>query len=93
MVNLWADILIAEKAGLKIVHLTSEPINTQKLASSAFGISLPLNDVRTAAHYDMRTRHAELYGMTGLYQYSGRDTLQAVRWYNQSEPTKASLGS
>lgn len=93
MVNLWSDILIAARAGLKIIHLTSEPINTQALAASAFNIDLTLHDEGGAAHYDMRTRHAGLYGMSGLYQYSARDTVQAVRWYCQSEPKKALLGA
>jgi nucleoside-diphosphate-sugar epimerase len=92
MVNLWSDILIAARAGLKIIHLTSEPISTQTLAGSAFNIDLALHDGGAAAHYDMRTRHAELYGITGLYQYSARDTVQAARWYGQSEPKKALLG-
>jgi len=34
----------------------------------------------------MRTIHANVFGATGLYQYSARETIQAIRAYAQSEP-------
>jgi hypothetical protein len=37
----------------------------------------------------MQTRHATLFGAQGPYQYSQRETLQAIRAYAQSEPTVA----
>ena len=34
----------------------------------------------------MRTRHAQIFGAPGYYQYSSRETIQAIRAYAQSEP-------
>ena len=36
--------------------------------------------------YDMQTRYAHVFGVVGHYQYSARETIQAVRAYAQSEP-------
>ncbi|HSY28368.1 MAG TPA: pyridine nucleotide transhydrogenase, partial [Burkholderiaceae bacterium] len=40
----------------------------------------------TPVTYDMRTRYAEVFGASGHYQYSARETIQAIRAYAQSEP-------
>ena len=34
----------------------------------------------------MQTRHAALFGAGGRYQYSARESIQAIRAYAQSEP-------
>lgn len=86
MVNLWQDIQTALRAGLKLVHLTAQPVSVQDV--SRLGFSLPFENVldKPAATYDMQTRHAEIFGGIGKHTYSARETLQAVRAYAQSEP-------
>jgi dTDP-4-dehydrorhamnose reductase len=85
MVSLWHDIQTALKAGLSLVHLTAEPIRVADVAQQGFGISFENNLANPPAAYDMRSRHAELFGATGPYQYSRRETLLAIRAYAQSE--------
>ncbi|MEX8517777.1 MAG: pyridine nucleotide transhydrogenase [Leptothrix sp. (in: b-proteobacteria)] len=86
MINLWADIELALDAGLSLVHLTAEPISVADVSRLGFG--RPFDNAVTphAARYDMRTRHAALFGGYGAYAYSARETVQAVRAYAQSEP-------
>lgn len=86
MVNLWWDIQTALKAGLKLVHLTAEPISVADVSELGFGKPFTQQATNPPAIYDMRTRHASVFGGKGHYQYSQRDTLQAVRAYAQSEP-------
>lgn len=90
MVNLWYDIQIALSAGLSLVHLTAAPIQVSELALQGFNRSFiqPLNT--PPAIYDMRTEFAHVFNGAGDYQYSQRESLQAIRAYAQSEP-KASL--
>ncbi|RDJ98749.1 NAD(P)-dependent oxidoreductase [Paraburkholderia lacunae] len=88
MVNLWHDIQTALAAGLKLVHLTSEPISVAEVAEYGFGKPFNQATVAQPATYDFRTIHAGLFGATGLYQYSKRETIQAIRSYAQSEPLK-----
>ena len=85
MVNLWWDIQTALKAGLKLVHLTAEPISVADVSELGFGKPFTQPATNPPAIYDMRTRHASVFGGKGHYQYSQRETLQAVRAYAQSE--------
>ena len=86
MVNLWWDIQTALQAGLKLVHLTAEPISVADVSALGFGKPFMQPTTNPPAIYDMRTRHAAAFGGTGHYQYSQRDTLQVIRAYAQSEP-------
>jgi len=86
MVNLWWDIQIALRAGLKLVHLTAEPISVAEVSEQGFGKPFDQSQATVPATYDLRTRHAAIFGGVGNYQYSQRETIQAVRAYAQSEP-------
>lgn len=85
MVNLWWDIQTALAAGLDLLHLTAEPIRVGELLDP-FRKSPDGHHSGEPAAYDFRTRHAKLYGGQGEYQYSRRESLQAIRAYAQSEP-------
>lgn len=85
MVNLWWDIQTALRAGLRLVHLTAEPISVADVSEQGFGKPFSQPTANTSAIYDLRSRHAAVFGGTGNYQYSQRETIQAVRAYAQSE--------
>jgi len=86
MVNLWFDLRIALGAGLKLVHLTAEPVSVADISAEGFGRPFEQHLDKPPASYDMRTRHAAVFGGRGDYQYDKRETIQAVRAYVQSEP-------
>lgn len=86
MVNLWYDIERALQEGLSLVHLTAAPVSVAEVAERGFGRRFDQPFAAPAASYDMRSRHAEVFGGRGAYQYSVRETLAAVRAYAQSEP-------
>lgn len=86
MVNLWQDIATALEARLKLVHLTSTPVEVSEVARLGFGRPFEQALSSAPARYDLRSRHAVLFGGSGDYQYSARETIQAVRAYAQSEP-------
>lgn len=86
MVNLWYDIQTALNAGLKLVHLTAEPVSVENISQLGFGKSFTHTLANPAATYDLRTKHAQVFGASGGYQYSTRETILAVRAYAQSEP-------
>jgi hypothetical protein len=86
MVNLWYDIQIALQAGLRLIHLTAAPVSVADVSLLGFGRKFDQQLAGTPATYDMRTRHAALFGAEGIYQYSTRETIQAIRAYAQSEP-------
>lgn len=92
MVNLWYDIQCALRHELKLIHLTAEPVSVAEVAELGFNRPFAQAVVDAPAIYDMRTRHAELFGGTGNYQYSRRESIQAIRAYAQSEPTRVAGG-
>lgn len=85
MVNLWSDIETALAADLKLVHLTAEPVSVGTVAQQGFGKVFNLALDPPPAVYDMQTCHATVFGGSGRYQYSARETIQAIRAYAQSE--------
>ena len=92
MVNLWYDIQCALGHGLKLVHLTAEPVSVAEVAELGFNRPFSQAVVDVPATYDMRTQYAGLFGGTGDYQYSRRESIQAIRAYAQSEQPKAAEG-
>lgn len=85
MSSLWYDIQIALKAGLSIVHLTAEPISVADVSLHGFGSPFTPALENSPVRYDMQTLHAQVFGSSGQYQYSARETIQAIRFYTQSE--------
>lgn len=85
MVNLWSDIQLALSAGLRLVHLTAEPISVADVSAKGFGRLFENAQDRSAAVYDMQTKHAALFGGVGRHQYSIKETVLAIRSYAQSE--------
>lgn len=86
MINLWYDIQRALEAGLSLMHLTAEPISVANVSLQGFGRPFVQTLEKLPARYDMQTRHAQIFGSVGQYQYSARETIQAIRAYAQSEP-------
>jgi hypothetical protein len=87
MVCLWPDIEQALAARLEIVHLTATPLSVAEVAAKGFGFAFDtINAERKPATCDFQTRYAALFGGTGAYTYSARDSLLAIRAYAQSEP-------
>lgn len=84
--NLWYDIQTALNAKLNLVHLTAEPISVGDVSRYGFGKPFEHPLAGNSVNYDLRTRHANLFGVNGSYQYNRRETLQAIRIYAQSEP-------
>ena len=86
MVNLWSDIQSALQAGLKLTHLTAEPVSVAELSATGFGKTFHQILAGVPATYDFQTKYADVFGGHGAYQYSRRETIQAIRAYAQSEP-------
>jgi dTDP-4-dehydrorhamnose reductase len=86
MVNLWYDIQTALKAGLNLVHLTSEPISVADVSLECFGQIFTQELAGSPPIYDFRTIHSDLFKGEGNYQYRECEIIQAIRAYAQSEP-------
>jgi len=83
MTNLWYDIQIALNAGLKLVHLTAEPISVAEISADGFGKPFNQTLANPLATYDLQSKYAAMFDGHGDYQ-----TLQILinTAYAQSEP-------
>lgn len=88
MVNLWSDLQQALASHLPLLHLAGEPVSVADVAREAFGLDFDNQLPNAPARYDLRSRHAALWGGQGAYAYSRRETLLAIRAYAQSEPSR-----
>lgn len=87
MVNLWFDIKLALSAGIRLIHLTANPISVAEVAEQGFGKHFNQKLSSTPILYDMRSQYADIYNKQNCYQYSVKETIQAIRTYAQTEPT------
>lgn len=86
MINLWYDLRIAIEAGLTLVHLTAEAVSVADVAKEGFGMSFEQHLEKSPARYDLKSLYASLFGGSNAYQYSSRESIQAIRAYAQTEP-------
>lgn len=84
MVNLAHDMNLALNGNLKVAHLVAEPIELGRIALDVFGINLPAISTRPPMHYDLQTTHSEIFGGSGRYTYSARESLTAIRAFAQA---------
>lgn len=62
LARLWADIQTAEQAGLRLVHLVTEPVATRDILAAHFADKTVGQDPFPLAEYDFRTRHGAAFG-------------------------------
>lgn len=86
MVSLWEDLQAALSYDLRLLHLTAEPLSVREIAEKAFGLEFKNELSGPVASYDMRSRYGHLFGGSGPYQYTRKESLLAIRNYAQSEP-------
>ncbi len=72
--RLWQDIGIALEAGLTHLHLVAEPLRAGTIHARLTGRAMPDTGARLHRE-DMHTRHADLWGAGGHYQFDADTTL------------------
>lgn len=75
--RLWQDIGIALEAGLTHLHLVAEPLRAGTIHERLTGRAMPVTGARL--HWeDMHTRHADLWGASGRYQFDAEATVNGL---------------
>jgi nucleoside-diphosphate-sugar epimerase len=68
LTGLWSDIGRAEAAGLSLIHFVTEPVLTSDIVTRFFpGVSVGTPPASGSPAYDLRTRHAAVFGGSGGY--------------------------
>lgn len=84
MNRLGTDIDVALRAGLRHIHLVSEPLKAARIHRRLTGRDMPASDARLHRE-DMRTRHAELWGKQGPYLEDADAVLDQLAAFYASE--------
>ena len=84
MTRLWADIQLAQAAGLSVIHLAPEPLVAGTVHQALTGHQMPPSDARLH-HEDMRSAHAGLWSKSGPYLMDTADCLARLqRFYAEA---------
>jgi hypothetical protein len=86
--RLWQDIGMALDAGLSHLHLVAEPLTAAAIHAKLLGRDMPETLARLHRE-DMRTRHADLWGAEGPYQFDAATTLDRLAIFFASERVAA----
>lgn len=85
--NIWKDIQVARDNKLQLLNVSSESVRTDELAVYCFGMNDFNNepDGVSAGSYDMKSKHATLFGGTNGHLYSKQQILDEVKEFVASE--------
>ena len=86
--RLWQDIGIALAAGLTHLHLAPAPLVAADIHLRLTGRPMPETPARLHRE-DMRTRHADLWGADGPYQFGAAETLDHLAAFFASQRGEA----
>jgi dTDP-4-dehydrorhamnose reductase len=85
--HLWRDITIACEANIPLLNITSEPVRVVEIAEYCFGRTFHNSTKQKPAHYDIRSKHAHLFGGEQGYLYSKRVVLDELKQFVEREKT------
>ena len=88
MAGLWSDIRVALDNGLTHLHLVAEPLKAARIHEALTGRVMPKTSARLHRE-DMHTRHADLWGSQGHYQFSAEATLESLKAFFDEERAPA----
>lgn len=75
------DIDRAQGRELGLVNLFTEPLTTGAIIDRYFPEARVGAQAQPAVHYDLRTRHAPVFGGNGHYVMSAQAALDAIGWF------------
>ena len=73
--DLSDDIEKTTEAQIDLVNLFTEPIQTQLILDTFFPNKIVGASPSKEAHYELRTRHADVFGKSGNYVYTSNEVL------------------
>lgn len=75
----WNDMQVVRNNQLRLVNFATEPTSVRDIAKKAFGFEFRKSDATGAVRYDVRTKHARLFGKPSVYIYDAEEILEALK--------------
>jgi nucleoside-diphosphate-sugar epimerase len=83
--RIGADVERGLDVGLEVVNLATEPVAIREVARAGFGHEFDNALPPPAPRYDVRTRHARVWGRNGHYLASAAEVLDGIRRFVERE--------
>lgn len=77
--RLWSDLQVVLHHQLPLVNFATAPVSARAVAAKCFGVDFENGTEKQPARYDMRSKHAALFGGVGDYLYSADETFERIR--------------
>ena len=91
--RLWKDVQAALATGLTCVNFATEPVSIREVAREAFGLDFANDPGTKPARYDVRSKHAAVFGGRGGYLYSCEQVLGELRAFVAAERAKVRVAA
>jgi hypothetical protein len=89
MSRLWSDVRRVVDSGVPLVNFATEPVSAADVARRCFGEDFRNETPRGPVRYDMRTRHAAVFGAHGPYMAAQREVIDAITAFVRGERAAA----
>lgn len=91
--RIWRDVELALASGLRVVNLATEPVTVRDLARAAFGRDFANDPGTRPACFDVRTKHAALFGGRDGYLETREQVLAGLARFVAAERTAPRLAA
>jgi nucleoside-diphosphate-sugar epimerase len=88
LANLARDVQTAQANGLRVVNFSTEPTRVGDIIREGFGITFDNKLPNPPARYDMRSKHAALFGGKKGYLYDARQVFDGVKTFVAQEKAR-----
>lgn len=89
MAHLWRDLQTVIAADVRLVNFATEPVQVVDVAQHSFGVDYTFETENPPACYDMRTRHADLFGGDAPYIAMAETIYADIRSFAENEKGQA----
>ncbi len=88
LVNLWKDLQVAQAHGLRLVNFATEPTRVADVIREGFGREFDNKLPNPPARYDLRSKHAGLFGGRDGYLYDAGQVFAGLKTFVRQEQAR-----
>jgi nucleoside-diphosphate-sugar epimerase len=85
MSRLWMDVQNVVRSGVPLINMATPPVAARRVAKQCFGVDFDNVTAAPPVQYDMRTRHARIFGSEGDYIVSEAAVLDSIAEFARQE--------
>lgn len=82
---LWRDLSIVRERGAGTINFATEPVSAEEVAAVCFDRVFQNETEKAPIKYDMRSKHASLFGNQSLYMSSSKEVLTQIKTFQSEE--------